>query len=97
MRYPTLESYLTNSSGGAHRSGAWQGLTRATLLLGMQRRNGAGDDYSAVSHSVWAQDSTPVQSAGVRKTTWLSRLRRRRDCPSGFGGDDEPSGRISET
>jgi len=41
--------------------------------------------------------STPVQSAGVRKTTWLSRLRRRRDCPGGFGGDDEPSGRISET
>jgi hypothetical protein len=36
--------------------GAWQDLARATLLLGMQRRNGAGDDYSAVPHSVWAQD-----------------------------------------
>src|SRR5262249_7379266 len=41
--------------------------------------------------------STRVRSAGARKTTWLSRLRRRRDCPSGFGGDDEPSGRVSET
>src|SRR5262245_64790652 len=41
--------------------------------------------------------TTTVRSAGVRKTTWLSRLRRRRDCPSGLGGDDEPSGRISET
>src|SRR5215468_6908506 len=26
--------------------------------------------------------STRVRSAGARKTTWLSRLRRRRDCPS---------------
>src|SRR5262245_27846655 len=41
--------------------------------------------------------STPVRSAGARKTIWFSRLRKRRDCPSSFGGDDESSGRIPET
>src|SRR5262245_37714638 len=41
--------------------------------------------------------STPVRSAGARKTTWSNRLRRRRDCAGSFGGDDESSGRIPET
>src|SRR5262245_39173062 len=41
--------------------------------------------------------STPVRSAGARKIIWFSRIPRRRDEPSGFGGDDEPSGRIRET
>src|SRR5262245_62375715 len=41
--------------------------------------------------------STPVRSAGARKTIWFSRLPRRRDCPGGFGGNDESSGRIPET
>src|SRR5262249_10800484 len=42
--------------GGAHGNRAWQNRARATLLLGMQRRDGAGDDHSAVPHSIRAQD-----------------------------------------